>query len=146
MFLALIVVYVLGYHLRSEAFGSYVYAPSYGISTVLLSAALFLFLLSQPKLFANTPLPAWGTYAVGIYVTHPTVFAILRALRETLESMGYAIDSMIIWHLVTTPATIVGALVVYLLAHKLRLIEIGAVICPGNHGSKLAGRINTTIR
>jgi surface polysaccharide O-acyltransferase-like enzyme len=123
--------YVLGYPLRGEAFGSYVYAPSYGISTALLSAALFLFFLSQPTLFATTPLPEWGTYAVGIYVTHPTVFAILRALRETLESVGYPIDSMVVWHLVTTPATIVGALAVYLLAHKLKLIEIGGSHLPG---------------
>ncbi|MFD1564225.1 acyltransferase [Haloarchaeobius amylolyticus] len=123
--------YVLGYPLRGEPFGSYVYAPSYGISTALLSASLFLFLLSRPTLFAGTPLPAWGTYAVGIYVTHPTVFAILRAFHETLESMGYAIDSMIIWHLVSTPATIIGALAVYLLAHRLRLIEINGSHLPG---------------
>jgi surface polysaccharide O-acyltransferase-like enzyme len=123
--------YGLGYPLRGEAFGSYVYAPSYGISTALLSVALFLFLLSEPTLFATTPLPTWGTYAVGIYVTHPTVFAILRALRETLEQMGYPIGSTITWHLVTTPTTIVGALAVYLLAHKLGVIEIGGSHLPG---------------
>lgn len=123
--------YALGYLLRGEPFGSYVYAPSYGISTALLSTSLFLFLLSRPTLFADTSLPTWGTYAVGIYVTHPTVFAILQDFRETLESMGYAVDSMIIWHLATTPATIIGALAVYLLAHKLRVIEIGGSHLPG---------------
>ncbi|WP_226007403.1 acyltransferase family protein [Natrinema salinisoli] len=123
--------YLLGYLLRGEPFGSYVYAPSYGISTALLSISLFLFLLSRPTLFADTPLPEWGTYAVGIYVTHPTVFAILRAFRDTLESMGYTIDSMIVWHLMSTPATIVGALVLYVFAHKLRLIEIGGSHLPG---------------
>ncbi len=123
--------YALGYPLRGELFGSYVYAPSYGISTALLSASLFLFILSRPTLFADTPLPEWGTYAVGIYVTHPTVFAILRAFRETLESMGHTIDSKIVWHLVLTPATLLGALAVYLLAHRLRLIEIGGSHFPG---------------
>lgn len=123
--------YLLGYPLRAEPFGSYVYAPSYGISTALLSVSLFLFLLSRPMLFADTSLPTWGTYAVGIYVTHPVVFAILRAFHGTPESMGYAIDLMIVWHLFLTPATIIGALGVYLLAHKLRLIEIGGSHLPG---------------
>ncbi|WP_152418173.1 acyltransferase family protein [Natrinema limicola] len=123
--------YLLGYPLRGEPFGSYVYAPSYGISTVLLSTSLFLFLLSWPTLLADTPLPAWGTYAVGIYVTHPSVFAILRAMRDSLESMSYPIDWMIVWHLISTPTTIIGALAVYLLAHRLRLIEIGGSHFPG---------------
>lgn len=123
--------YVLGYPLRGEPFGSYVFAPSYGISTALLSTSLFLYLLSRPTLFAETPLPAWGTYAVGIYVTHPAVFAILRLLRGALESAVHAIDSVIVWHLVSTPATILGALGVYLLAHKLRLIEINGSHLPG---------------
>lgn len=117
--------YIFGYPVRGEPFGAYVYAQSYGISTALLSTTLFLFLLSRPKLFADTPLPAWGTYAVGIYITHPTVFAILRGFRDTVESMGYAVDSTIVWHLILTPATIMGALSVYLLAHKLRIIKIG---------------------
>ncbi|MFD1562752.1 acyltransferase family protein [Haloarchaeobius amylolyticus] len=123
--------YVLGYPLRDEPFGSYVYAPSYGISTALLSVSLFLFLLSRPTLFTDTPLPTLGIYAVGIYVTHPMVFALLRAFRETLESMGYAIDSLVVWHLSFTPATILGALAVYLLAHKFRIIEIGGSHLPG---------------
>ncbi|MFW6018763.1 MAG: acyltransferase [Halapricum sp.] len=123
--------YVLGYPLRGEPFGSYVYAPSYGISTALLSVSLFLFLLSRPTLFADTSLPALGTYAVGIYITHPTVFAILRAVHGALESASLVTDSMLIWHLVSTPITIIGALAVYLLAHKLRVIEIDGSHLPG---------------
>ncbi|WP_205742977.1 acyltransferase family protein [Halalkalirubrum salinum] len=123
--------YLLGYPLRGEAFGSYVYAPSYGVSTALLSTALFLYLLSRPTLFAETPVPNWGIYAVGIYVTHPTTFAILESIREALETMGYPIDSLVSWHLFLTPATIAGALGLYVLAHRIGLIEIGGSHLPG---------------
>lgn len=124
-------LYVLGYPLKGETFGAYVYAPSYGITTALLTTSLFLFLLSRPTLGSGTPLPTWGTYAVGIYVTHPVVFAGLRGLRDLIETAGYPIESTVLWHLVLTPATFFGALVVYLAAHKLRIIEIGGSHWPG---------------
>lgn len=123
--------YLLGYPLQGEPFGSYVYAPSYGISTALLSTSLFLFLLSRPTLFAETPLPTWGAYAVGIYVTHPTVFTAIQAIHRIVESTGDTITPVIVWHLVSTPATIIGALMLYLLAHRLRLIEISGSHFPG---------------
>lgn len=129
--LQLVEFYALGYPMQGEPFGSYVYAPSYGVSTVFLTLSLFLFLLSRPTLGVNTPLPSWGKYAVGIYVTHPAVFAIFRGVRDALESAGYAVDSTLLWHLVFTPATLFGALAVYLLAHRLRVIEIGGSHLPG---------------
>lgn len=129
--LQLIEFYLLGYPLRGELFGSYVFAPSYGVFTALLTASMFLFLLSQPTLGVDTPLPSWGTYAVGIYITHPAVFAILQRLGDSLESVGYAVDTSVVWHLVLTPTTFFGALAVYLLAHELRVIEIGGSHLPG---------------
>lgn len=129
--LQLIEFYLLGYPLRGEPFGSYVFAPSYGISTALLTASLFLFLLSRPTLGVDTSLPSWGTYAVGIYITHPAVFAILQGFGDSLESMGYAVGSSIVWHLVLTSATFFGALAIYLLAYKLRIIEIDGSHLPG---------------
>ncbi len=123
--------YLLGYPLKGEAFGSYVYAPSYGITTALLTASLFLFLLSRPQLGRGTPLPSWGSYAVGIYVTHPVVFGALRAGRELLAANDYPIEEALGWHLLSTPATFFGALAVYVLASKLRLIEIGGTHWPG---------------
>ncbi|MFW6321228.1 MAG: acyltransferase, partial [Halohasta sp.] len=123
--------YVLGYPLKGEPFGSYVYAPSYGITTVLLTTSLFLYLLSRPTLGRGTPLPAWGTYAVGIYVTHPVVFGMLRAGRELLEAGGYPIQETLVWHLLSTPATFFGALALYLAADRLGVIEIGGTHWPG---------------
>ncbi|MFD1642749.1 acyltransferase [Halohasta litorea] len=129
--LQLVEYYVLGYLLRGEAFGAYVYAPSYGISTALFTASLFLFLLSRPKLGADTPLPSWGSYAVGIYVVHPAVFALIRAGRDVLEASGYTIDGTILWHLLLTPTLFVLSVLVYLAADRLRVIEIGGTHWPG---------------
>ena len=116
---------------QSEPFGEYVYAPSYGITTALFTVSLFMFLLSRPKLGGDTPLPRWGKYAVGIYVVHPGVFALIRAGRDVLESMGYNIDQLIVWHLLLTPTLFVASWLVYIAAHKLRLIEIGGTHLPG---------------
>lgn len=124
-------LYVLGYPLRGEPFGEYVYAPSYGITTALFTLSLFMFLLSRPTLGADTPLPSWGKYAVGIYVVHPAVFALLRTGRDVLESMGYSIDQTILWHLLLTPTLFFASWLVYIAAHKLRIIEIGGSHLPG---------------
>ena len=129
--LQLVELYVLGYRLPGEAFGAYVYAPSYGLSTALLTVSLFLFLLSRPRLGVDTPLPSWGTYAVGIYVVHPAVFALIRAGRDVLEAVGYTIDGTIIWHLLLTPMLFLLSFLVYLAADRLRVIEIGGTHWPG---------------
>ena len=127
----LVEFYVLGYPLNGEAFGASVYAPSYGISTALLTIALFMFLLSRPKLGVDTPLPSWGTYAVGIYIVHPAVFALIRTGRDVLESVGYSIDGTIVWHLLLTPTLFLVSVLVYLAADRLRVIEIGGTHWPG---------------
>jgi len=129
--LQLVEYYVLGYLLRGEAFGVSVYAPSYGISTALLTIALFMFLLSRPKLGVDTPLPSWGAYAVGIYVVHPAVFALIRAGRDVLEAMGYVISDLLVWHLLLTPTLFVVSVLVYFAADRLRVIEIGGTHWPG---------------
>ena len=129
--LQLVEFYILGYPLSGEAFGASVYAPSYGIATALLTASLFLFLLSRPRLGVDTPLPAWGTYAVGIYVVHPAVFALIRAGRDVLEAMGYTISDLLVWHLLLTPTLFLLSVLVYLAADKLRVIEIGGTHWPG---------------
>lgn len=122
---------MLGYPLRGEPFGSYVFAPSYGVSTALLTVSLFLFLLSRPRLGADTPLPSWGVYAVGIYVVHPVVLEAVRALRDALTAAGYGVGAEVFWHLGATPATLLGALALYRLAHRLRIVEIGGTHLPG---------------
>ncbi|WP_253738290.1 acyltransferase family protein [Halohasta salina] len=129
--LQLVEFYVLGYLLAGEAFGASVYAPSYGIATALLTASLFLFLLSRPRLGVDTPLPSWGIYAVGIYVVHPAVFALIRAGRDVVETMGYPISETIIWHLLLTPTLFVVSWLGYLAADRLRVIEIGGTHWPG---------------
>jgi len=129
--LQLVELYVLGYPLRGEPFGAYVYAPSYGITTALFTASLFIYLLSRPKLGVDTPLPSWGKYAVGIYVTHPAVFAVIRAVRDTLEHVGYTVDELIVWHLLLTPMLFYLSYLVYIAADKLRVIEIGGTHFPG---------------
>jgi surface polysaccharide O-acyltransferase-like enzyme len=129
--LQLVELYVLGYLLRGESFGAYVYAPSYGISTALFTASLFLFLLSRPQLGVDTPLPSWSKYAVGIYVTHPAVFALIRAGRDVLAQVGYTVDGTIVWHLLLTPALFYLSYLVYIAADRLRVIEIGGSHLPG---------------
>ena len=122
---------LLGYPLRGEAFGSYVFAPSYGIFTAFLALSIFLFLLSRPTLGAGTPLPSWGAYAVGIYVVHPVVLAAVRGVREALAASGPASVAAAFWHLGATPATVLGALALYLLADRLRIVQIGGSHFPG---------------
>ncbi|MFC5278588.1 acyltransferase family protein [Halorubrum rubrum] len=122
---------LLGYPLRGESFGSYVFAPSFGVTTAFLTLSLFLFLLSRPTLGAGTPLPSWGVYAVGIYVTHPVVLAAIRGLRDALAAAGWETVAAAFWHVGGTPSTVAGALGVYLLAHRLRIVEIGGSHFPG---------------
>ncbi|WP_436345023.1 acyltransferase [Natronorubrum sp. FCH18a] len=122
--------YVLGYVLTGESVGQTVYASSYSITTALLTLSLFVFLLSRPDLGRSTPLPSWGTYAVGIYVTHPAVLFALELAGELLGTAGYPVENTILWHLVLTPATFFGALLVYLAAHTVGAIEIGGTHLP----------------
>ncbi|QSW99863.1 acyltransferase [Haloterrigena alkaliphila] len=122
--------YVLGYALTGESVGQSVYAPSYSIATVLVTLSLFAFLLSRPTLGRSTPLPSWGAYAVGIYVTHPAVLYVLELTRDLLEGAGYGVENTILWHLALTPATFFGALLVSLAAHRLGAIEIGGSHLP----------------
>jgi len=129
--LQLVEFYLLGYPLRGEPFGSYVFPPSYGVATVFLTLSVFLFLLSRPDLGADTPLPSWGVYAVGIYVVHPAVLAAVRGFRDALASAGHEVGAAVFWHLGATPATLLGALALYRLAHRLRIVEIGGSHFPG---------------
>ncbi|WP_136716894.1 acyltransferase family protein [Halorientalis salina] len=115
---------LLGYVVPGEPFGQSVYAPSYAITTALLSLSLFLFLLSRPDLGSSTRLPRWGKYAVGIYVTHPAVLYVLQGVHDALTAAGYAVGETVAWHLALTPATFFGALAVYLTAHELGIIDI----------------------
>lgn len=122
--------YVLGYVLTDQTVTQSVYTPSYTIATALLSVSLFVFLLSRPDLGKSTPLPAWGNYAVGVYVAHPPVLFVLRKTSEALGTVGYDISNTIWWHFVLTPTTFFGALLLYLTAHKLDLIKIGGTHLP----------------
>lgn len=117
--------YVLGYILTGETLGQGVYTASYTISTAFLTLSLFLFLLSRPHLGRSTPVPSWGKYAVGIYVVHPAVLYVLERTDSPLRHIGVEVTNTILWHLLLTPATFFGALLVYLIAHKVGLIEIG---------------------
>ncbi|SEW00151.1 acyltransferase [Natrinema salifodinae] len=128
--------YVLGYVFSGETIVQGVYTASYTIATALVTVSLFLFLLSRPNLGKATPLPSWGKYAVGIYVAHPPVLYVLERTGEAL--LGNGTWSAILWHLGLTPATFFGALLVYLAAHRLGLIEIG-----GSHLPRLRRRRNT---
>ncbi len=122
--------YVLGYALTEQTVTQSVYSPSYTIGTALLTVSLFLFLLSRPGLGKSTPLPSWGNYAVGVYVTHPPVLFVLQKTSEALGAVGYEISNTIVWHFVLTPATFFGALLVYVGAHKLGVVKIGGTHLP----------------
>ncbi|MFC4544345.1 acyltransferase [Halosolutus amylolyticus] len=115
--------YVLGYVIAGETFANGVYTASYTIGTALVSISLFAFLLSRPALGKGTPVPTWGRYAVGIYVTHPTVLFLLERTEEILHAMGYEIGTTLLWHLALTPATFFGALLVYVAARKSGVIR-----------------------
>lgn len=122
--------YVLGYVLTGETFGHSVYTSSYTITTALITLSLFLFLLSRPTLGARTPLPAWGKYAVGVYVAHPAVLFALETTAEVLEGAGYEIQTTLLWHFALTPATFFGALLVYIAAHRVGAVKIGGSHLP----------------
>jgi len=122
--------YALGYLLTGETFADGVYSPSYTIGTALVTLALFLFLLSRPTLTANTSLPSWGIYAVGVYVVHPSVLYVLNGAGEGLTIAGYTVGETLVWHLFLTPAVFFGSLGLYILAHKLQVIEIGGSHLP----------------
>lgn len=133
--------YALGYVLTDETIGQSVYTSSYSIATALVALSLFVFLLSRPDLGRSTPVPSWGKYAVGIYVTHPAVLFALERGGEMLGSFGYDVENTILWHLVLTPATFFGALLVYVAAHNDGAIEIGGTHLPSirrirNHVSR----------
>ncbi|WP_255681852.1 acyltransferase [Natrinema sp. SYSU A 869] len=123
--------YVLGYAITDQTVSQGIYAPSYTIATALVTLSLFVFLLSRPNLGRDTALPVWGKkYAVGIYVTHPPVLFILEKAGESLSLFGHEIQNTILWHLVLTPATFAGALLVYLSVRNLRAIEIDGFSLP----------------
>lgn len=118
--------YVLGYVVGGETFAQGVYTSSYTIGTALFTVSLFVFLLSRPTLGSSTPVPSWGNYAVGIYVTHPAVLYVLQRTAEALHLAGYEIRETIWWHLVLTPATFFGALFVYIAVQRVGTTEIGS--------------------
>ncbi len=122
--------YALGYLLTGNTFADGVYSPSYTIGTALVTLSLFLFLLSWPTLSAETSLPSWGIYAVGVYVVHPSVLYVLEGAGEGLTLLGVTVGDSVIWHLFLTPAVFFGSLGLYLLAHKLHVIEIGGSHLP----------------
>ncbi|RRJ33668.1 acyltransferase family protein [Halocatena pleomorpha] len=122
--------YVLGYIMAERTFAHSVYAPSYTIVTVLLTVSLFLFLLSRPALGKSTPLPSLGKYAVGVYVVHPSVLFVLQNGSAVLGLLGYGIENTIVWHLILTPATFIGSLLIYAAADELGLVEIGGSHLP----------------
>lgn len=122
--------YVLGYVLTEKTFNQGVYSPEYTVATALVTTSLFIFLLSRPNLGKRTSFPSWGKYAVGIYVAHPPILFTLRKVSEALGMVGYEISNTILWHLVLTPATFFGALLIYIAAHKLGIIEIGGIHLP----------------
>lgn len=133
--------YVLGYILTGESVFQSVYTSSYTIATALFTVSLFAFLLSRPNLGKSTPLPSWGRYAVGVYVAHPAVLFILERTGEALSTMGHEIRHTLLWHLVLTPGTFFGALLVYIAAHRVGAIEIGGIHLPKlrsirNHNQK----------
>lgn len=116
--------YALGYALTEETIGETVYASSYSVATALVTLSLFAFLLSRPDLGKTTPLPSWGNYAVGIYVTHPVVLFVLELAGERLHAAGYPIENTLPWHLALTPATFFGALLVYLAVRSVGTTEV----------------------
>ncbi len=122
--------YALGYLFTGNTFADGVYSPSYTIGTALVTLALFVFLLSRPTLTADTSLPSWGIYAVGVYVVHPVVLYVLEGAGEGLTVAGYAVGETLVWHLFLTPAVFFVSLGLYILAHKLHVIEIGGSHLP----------------
>lgn len=132
--------YVLGYVLTGETLAQDIYTASYTIGTVFFTISLFVFLLSRPNLSRSTPLPLWGKYAVGIYVVHPAVLYVLEHTDGPLYYLGIEATDTLLWHLVLTPATFFGSLLIYLLAHRVGLIEIG-----GDHLPRL-DRIRNQLR
>jgi len=131
--------YALGYLLTGNTFADGVYSPSYTIGTALVTLSLFLFLLSRPTLSADTSLPSWGIYAVGVYVVHPSVLYVLESAGEGLTLLGVTVGETVVWHLFLTPAVFFGSLGLYLVAHKLHVIEIG-----GSHLPSLSRLRNRT--
>ncbi|MFC6906861.1 acyltransferase [Halalkalicoccus tibetensis] len=125
--------YMLGYVLTGETLAQGVYTASYTISTAFLTLSLFLFLLSRPHFGRSTPVPAWGKYAVGIYVVHPAVLYIVERTDGPIRHIGIEATDTLLWHLLLTPATFFGALLVYFIAHKIGLIEMG-----GDHLPRLS--------
>lgn len=125
--------YVLGYVLTGETLAQGVYTASYTIGTAFLTISLFVFLLSRPNLGRSTPVPSWGKYAVGIYVVHPAVLFVFERTDGLLHYIGIETTTTLLWHLLLTPATLVGSLLVYLVAYKVGLIEIG-----GDHLPRLS--------
>lgn len=121
--------YVLGYALAGRTVTDGVYTPSYTVGTALVSVSLFLFLLSRPTLGERTPLPAWGAYAVGIYVAHPPVLAALEVAAGAMAAVSPLAAGMF-WHLLATPLTFFGALWLYLAADRRGVIEIGGSHVP----------------
>lgn len=133
--------YALGYALTGDTFAQGVYTASYTIGTALVAVSLFAFLLSRPELGRDTPLPYWGQrYAAGIYVAHPAVLYPLERVPEVLEPIGYAVGDTLLWHLALTPATFLGAALVYVVTLELGVIEqrriklprVGALRKPGH--------------
>ncbi|WP_226039288.1 acyltransferase [Natrinema sp. DC36] len=123
--------YVLGYVITESTVSQGVYWASYTVGTALVAVSLFVFLLSRPDLGASTAVPSWGrNYAVGIYVAHPPVLYVLEKGAEALSASGYEIRHTILWHLVLTPATFFGALLLYITVSKLRRIRVGGFSLP----------------
>lgn len=122
--------YAMGYVFGDASVAAEVYAPSFTLGTAAFAVSLFLFLLSRPDLGASTRLPAWGSYAVGIYVAHPPVLAILDRVGSRALVGGTPLAETLGWHLAYAPATFLVALAVYLAAHRLGVIEIGGSHLP----------------
>lgn len=127
--------YAMGYAVTDTSLAAGVYAPSFTVGTAAFAVALFLFLLSRPDLGASTRIPAYGRYAVGVYVAHPPVLAVLEQVGGRASVGGTTLAETVGWHLAYAPATFVGALAVYLTAHRLGVIEIG-----GSHLPRLPRR------
>ncbi len=122
--------FILGYWLPGQTFSAGVYSPTYTLFTAVSTLALFIFLLSRPSLGESTPLPSWGAYAVGIYVVHPPVLFVFEQVGDAILAVSTHSVVVILWHLLFTPATFFGALAVYLILHRLHVIEIGGSHLP----------------
>lgn len=122
--------YAMGYALGDASIAAGVYAPSFTVGTAAFAVSLFLFLLSRPGLGASTRLPAWGSYAVGVYVAHPPVLAALELVGERTLVGGAPLAETVVWHLAFAPATFLVALGAYLTADRLGVVEIGGSHLP----------------